>query len=192
MKLVVEESLLREALRRRHPHQAAADARPAEPDVVEQHEQHVGRPFGRLLHWREVRCRVGCVHPNLCVGKLPLGLGQVIAVEMNRELWGLALTHDALLADESWKFRVRSSRHHRLDMLSVCIRSRSVLGFSLSSAAAPPSPSISPPVNARVCMSVDVPPTPESPALWTVLSLWPVEDRLSRRTLLPGYGMPSA
>src|SRR5262249_2023538 len=65
----------------------------------------------------------GRVHADLRVGKLPLRLGQMIAVEMNREPWRFAFTHDALLGNDRGKSGSGASRHHlRPDRIEIQVR----------------------------------------------------------------------
>ena len=101
VELVVEQAFLGQPLRGRHANQAAVDARPSEPDIVEQHQQDIGRALRRRLHRREVRLGIDGVGFNLRVGKFPLRFWQMIAIDMARKPWRFRFRHDSLSVESS-------------------------------------------------------------------------------------------
>jgi hypothetical protein len=95
MKLVVEKAALEQLFRGRRANETAGYAHPAEADIVKQNEEDVRGTLWGLLVRREVRPRLRRIHFNLGVRKLPLGLGQVVAVEMNGIRGAFLLRHNA-------------------------------------------------------------------------------------------------
>ena len=94
VELVVEQATFVEPFRGRHADQTAVDARPSEADVVEQDQEDVGRASRGLAHGWEIRRRILRVEVDGGIGERPLRLGQVIAIEMQREFGTAVVSHE--------------------------------------------------------------------------------------------------